>query len=69
VALLGGRALLVEVNHLWISYEVSEVEARPSVSVTSLLPVDEDVELPALSATSRLPVCCYTMLPAMMIML
>ena len=48
-------ALLKEVCHLGVGFEISEAQARPKSSL-SLLPVNPDLEVLATSPASCLPV-------------
>jgi hypothetical protein len=41
-----------------VGFEVSEAQARPSVTLF-LLPADPDVGLSAISTASSLPSCCH----------
>jgi hypothetical protein len=42
-----GVAFLEEIRHWGVGFEVSDAQAKPSVSPLFLLPVDPDVELSA----------------------
>jgi hypothetical protein len=56
VALLGSMALLEEVHHYRVGFEVSEAEARSVSHSLFLLSDDLDVELSAPSPALSLPV-------------